>query len=101
MKFSITDLFSNCDQIRRKLWPNSQETADLVTFTEEIRNGKLRFLSSESKTVMAKCVSVSYLIIFFYVSEFQDVLRKVLEVLRKPFIKIIDVLLLIVKFVKS
>ena len=26
------------------MWPNSQETADLVTFTEEILNGKLRFL---------------------------------------------------------
>ena len=24
--------------------PNPQETADLVTFTEEIRNGKLHFL---------------------------------------------------------
>ena len=26
------------------MWPNSQETADLVTFTEEIVNGKLLFL---------------------------------------------------------
>ena len=26
--------------------PNSQETAGLVTFTEEIRNGKLDFLCS-------------------------------------------------------
>ena len=25
------------------MWPNSQETADLVTFTEEIFNGKLPF----------------------------------------------------------
>ena len=34
MKFSITDSFSKCDQI----------PADLVTFTEQIRNGKLQFL---------------------------------------------------------
>ena len=35
IKFSIKDFFSKCDQIRRKL---------LVTFTEEILNGKLHFL---------------------------------------------------------
>ena len=29
------------------MWPNSQETADLVTFTEEILDGKLYFLCSE------------------------------------------------------
>ena len=29
------------------MWPSPQETADLVTFTEEIRNGKLHFLCSE------------------------------------------------------
>ena len=28
------------------MWPNPQETADLVTFTEEIPNGKLHFLCS-------------------------------------------------------
>ena len=39
MKFSIKDFFSKCDQ----------ETADLVTFTEEILNGKLRFLCSDIK----------------------------------------------------
>ena len=26
------------------MWPNAQEPADLVTFTEEIRKGKLHFL---------------------------------------------------------
>ena len=36
MKFSIKDFFSKCD-----LFP-----ADLVTFTEEILNEKLRFLCS-------------------------------------------------------
>ena len=29
------------------MWPNPQETADLVTFTEEILNGKLHFLCSD------------------------------------------------------
>ena len=28
------------------MWPNPQEAADLVTFTEEILNGKLHFLCS-------------------------------------------------------
>ena len=28
------------------MWPNPQKTADLVTFTEEILNGKLHFLGS-------------------------------------------------------
>ena len=40
MRFSIKDFFSKCDQIRKK-------TADLVTFTEELHNGKLHFLCSE------------------------------------------------------
>ena len=30
------------------MWPNPQETGDLVTFTEEIVNGKLHFLCSDS-----------------------------------------------------
>ena len=40
MKFSTKDFFSKCDQIR------SPFPADLVTFTEEILNGKLHFLCS-------------------------------------------------------
>ena len=28
------------------MWPNPQETADLVTFTEEIFNGKLHFFAA-------------------------------------------------------
>ena len=39
IKFSIKDFSSKCEQIRRKLL----ETADLVTFTGEIVNGKLHF----------------------------------------------------------
>ena len=38
MKFSIKDVFSICDQIRKL-----QETADLVTFTGEILNGNIHF----------------------------------------------------------
>ena len=30
------------------MWPNPQETMDLVTFTEKILNGKLHFLCSVS-----------------------------------------------------
>ena len=30
------------------MWPNPQETANLVTFTEEILNGKLQYLCSAS-----------------------------------------------------
>ena len=30
------------------MWPNPQEAADLVTFTEDILNEKLHFLNSES-----------------------------------------------------
>ena len=29
------------------MWSNLQETADLVTFTEEILNGKVHFLCTE------------------------------------------------------
>ena len=42
MKFSIKDFFSKCDQIQR----NPHKTADLVTFPEEILNGKLHFQCS-------------------------------------------------------
>ena len=31
------------------MWPNPQETADLVTFTEEVLNGKLHFFHSDHK----------------------------------------------------
>ena len=32
------------------MWPNPEKIADLVTFLEEIRNGKLHFLCSVRKT---------------------------------------------------
>ena len=40
MKYPIKDFLSKCDQILRKL-------ENLVTFTEEIRNGKLHFLCND------------------------------------------------------
>ena len=33
------------------MWPNPQETVYLVTFTEEILNGKLYFLSSDMSII--------------------------------------------------
>ena len=33
--------------------PNPRETADLVTFTEKIRNGKLQFLCSDARRKLA------------------------------------------------
>ena len=46
MKFSIKDFFSKCDKIRRKLWI-SQFSADFITFTGEILNGKIHILCSD------------------------------------------------------
>ena len=40
------------------MWPNPQETADLVTFTEEVLNGNLHFLCSDI------CVGRLYFSIF-------------------------------------
>ena len=37
------------------MWPNSQFPADLVTFTEEILNGKLHFLCSDKCVVISVC----------------------------------------------
>ena len=42
IKFSINDLVGKCNQVH-----SSQETADLVTFTEDIFNRKRNFLRSE------------------------------------------------------
>ena len=60
IKFSIKGFFSKCDQIRRKL----------VTFTEEIFNGKLHFLCSDCKKY------------YFHFSTHKQ-LRKVKEVYQK------------------
>ena len=46
------------------MWPNPQETADLVTFTEEILNGKLHFLCSAS--------SILALLFFPYINDLRQ-----------------------------
>ena len=38
------------------MWPNPQETADLVTVTEKILNGKLYFLCSVIQGVPTSCM---------------------------------------------
>ena len=40
------------------MWPNPQKVMDLVTFTEEIFNGKLHFLCSDN-------IAIDDLILFF------------------------------------
>ena len=44
------------------MWPNSTETADLVTFTEEILNGKFYFLCSDVKTVLKLLLTIPVVI---------------------------------------
>ena len=44
------------------MWPNSQFPADLVTFTEEILNGKLNFSGS---VVRVECTMGNYYYIIF------------------------------------
>ena len=41
------------------MWPNPQEIADLVTFTEEILNGKLIFVQWKC-TILDVCRSPGY-----------------------------------------
>ena len=43
------------------MWLNPEFPADLVTFTEEIPNGKLHFLCSSVAEVLIRFQSVSYL----------------------------------------
>ena len=47
MKFFIMDFFSKCK-------PNPQKTADILTFTKELLNGKLQFLCSDRSEKMKK-----------------------------------------------
>ena len=44
------------------MWPISQETADLVTFTEEILNGKIHFLCSDISFVKQLMVIKIYFV---------------------------------------
>ena len=52
------------------MWPNPQKTADLVTFTEEILNGKLHFLRS---VVNETKICEFNIIITFYVIMLLDI----------------------------
>ena len=49
------------------MWPNLQETADLVTFTEEILNGKLHFF--------VQCISRATFqkFCFFFIVNFEHI----------------------------
>ena len=47
------------------MWSDSQETADLVIFAEEILNGKLHFLCSVTNSIFAPSVVVLSLIYQF------------------------------------
>ena len=40
------------------MWPNPQEAADLVTFTDEILNGKLHFVCSVCYVGRSKIMTV-------------------------------------------
>ena len=46
------------------MWPNMQETFDLVTFTEEILNEKLHFLCSvmEAKHCRGRKINMMYVL---------------------------------------
>ena len=42
------------------MWPNPPETEDLVTFIEEIFNGKLHFVCSESSPAYSTFPAIRY-----------------------------------------
>ena len=53
------------------MWPNPQETADLVTFTEEILNGNLTFCVVSEYRQSSKLI-VIYIIIIVATMEFSS-----------------------------
>ena len=60
------------------MWPNPQETADLITVTEEILNGKLRFLCSVIFSFSSRRSQIYRLICYKYwnsnpMKPFQDI----------------------------
>ena len=54
------------------MWPNQQESADLVTFTEEILNGQLHFLCSVLHVMTKSKIWRILLFSFFLQRRFQD-----------------------------
>ena len=63
-------LFTKCSKIFKNgncwLKANPQETADLVTFTEEILNGKLPFLCSEGSALFQESTTTYFYKITFF-----------------------------------
>ena len=57
------------------MWPNPQFIADLVTFTQEILNGKLHFLCSESQSAINTLSQNSRGIVVF-IDDFEKVLPR-------------------------
>ena len=55
------------------MWPNLQETADLVTFTEKILNGKLHFLCRDNLS-LSQTIRTSEQILV--ISKFSNELQK-------------------------
>ena len=50
------------------MWPNPQETPDLLKFTEKILNGKLHFLCSGNSALVQKDTSYSHTTTLFFFS---------------------------------
>ena len=60
------------------MWPNPQKTADLVAFTEKIRNGKFHFLCSE-KGYISRCyftVKIAIALILNFIQIFATWMEK-------------------------
>ena len=95
------------------MWPNSQETADLVKFTEKIFNGKLYFLCSEKDSGYGKSnyIPVSVLpilsklfenVIYHQISKnFEYILSQYHTGLPKDYNEKTNLLVMIKKFRKS
>ena len=58
------------------MWPNPQETADLVTFTKEILNGKLYFLcSGRSDRDLSEASHAGWEVLARDCNQFHNILR--------------------------
>ena len=63
------------------MWPNLQETEDLVTITKEILNGKLHFLCSVTNYIFTACLEETRLTTYkklknIQANEFSEVVSK-------------------------
>ena len=68
------------------MWPNPQETADLVTYTEEILNGKFHFLCGDILWLCFKGLrnkTGRRLLAYIYIFGFYNVVKLNLSSLRK------------------